>query len=227
MTDRACEPFAPDFGLPGVTVEADRDLLVVRCARPLRCLSSALVGGGFAEVRTILSRYVDKDYNHDDPARELAEYARGRGIEGPFVGLMTAVRLAQARAVTVSDGDLALAALVTAGTGNATAPGVSLPYTQRPGTINVILLADARLTPGAMVNAVLTVTEVKTALLGERGVRTPEGALATGTSTDAVVIACTGRGAPTPYAGPATPVGWLIGRALRQALEEALDAYGS
>jgi adenosylcobinamide amidohydrolase len=45
---------------------------------------------------------------------------------------------------------------------------------------------------------------------------------ATGTSTDAVVVACTGRGDILPYAGPVTPVGWLIGRGMRAALAAAL-----
>lgn len=213
------------FCFPGVTLELDRDALILRSARPLRCLSSAIAGGGMTDVCAILNRHVDKGYDHRNPAGDLIVYARGRGIDGAFVGLMTAVQLKEARAVILCEGDLVVAAVVTAGVRNATAAGTSLPYTSCPGTINVILLADAHLTPAAMVNAVITVTEAKTALLGERRVRTTEGDRATGTSTDAVVVACTGRGEPMPYAGPATPIGWLIGRCVRQTLQEALDAY--
>ena len=43
----------------------------------------------------------------------------------------------------------------------------------------MILLIDACLTPAAMVNAVITATEVKTQVLMARGVRTPEGYAAT------------------------------------------------
>jgi adenosylcobinamide amidohydrolase len=86
----------------------------------------------------------------------------------------------------------------------------------------MILLIDACLTPAAMVNAVITATEVKTHVLLSRGVCTPEGYAATGTSTDAIAIASTGKGTPLAYAGPVTPVGWLIGRCVRTALEEAL-----
>jgi adenosylcobinamide hydrolase len=214
-----------NLDFPGVTVELDRDALILCGARPLRCLSSAIAGGGMTDVYTILNRHVDKGYDHCDPAADLAAFAHERGIDGTFVGLMTAVQLEEARAATLSEGDLVVAAVATAGVRNATAAGMSLPYTLRPGTINTILLADAHLTPAAMVNAVITITEAKTALLGERRVRTTGGYCATGTSTDAVVIACTGRGEPVPYAGPATPIGWLIGRCVRQALQEALDAY--
>jgi adenosylcobinamide amidohydrolase len=86
----------------------------------------------------------------------------------------------------------------------------------------MILLIDAYLTPAAMVHAVITATEVKTQVLMARSVRTPEGYAATGTSTDAIAVASTGRGTPLAYAGPVTLVGWLIGRCVRTALEEAL-----
>lgn len=214
-----------NLDFPGLRVELDRELLVLTGERPLCCLSSAVVGGGLVEARTILNRHVDKGYNAPDPAAELRAFARRRGIADPFVGLMTAVHLDETRAALLHDGDLVVAALITAGVRNATAAGLSHPYTWTPGTINVILLTDANLSPAALVNAVITVTEAKTALLGERQVRTADGYAATGTSTDAVVVACTGRGPRLDYAGPATPVGWLIGRCVRQALKEALDAY--
>ena len=86
----------------------------------------------------------------------------------------------------------------------------------------MILLIDACLTPAAMVHAVITATEVKTQVLMAHGVRTPEGDTATGTSTDALAVACTDSGTPLLYAGPVTLVGWLIGRCVRTALEEAM-----
>ena len=99
---------------------------------------------------------------------------------------------------------------------------MSVPVTLGSGTINMILLIDACLTPAAMVHAVITATEVKTQVLMARSVRTLEGYAATGTSTDAMAVASTGRGTPLAYAGPVTLVGWLIGRCVRTALEEAL-----
>jgi adenosylcobinamide hydrolase len=70
----------------------------------------------------------------------------------------------------------------------------------------------------------MTITEAKTAVLMKRRLQTPEGYSATGTSTDAVVLACTERGAEHVYGGPATEVGYLIGRCVRDCLELALDA---
>lgn len=86
------------------------------------------------------------------------------------------------------------------------------------------MLIDGKMTRAAMVNAVITATEAKVALLTERNMRTAEGFHATGTSTDSIVIACTNRGEPIPYVGPATRVGFLIGKCVRESLSLALDS---
>ena len=96
-----------------------------------------------------------------------------------------------------------MAAVVSVGLSNTSSAGVTPPIgagpadgaaAPGPGTINVVLLVDGALTPAAMVNAVITATEAKTMTLAEWDVKTPEGDAASGTSTDTVVVACTGRG---------------------------------
>ena len=211
---------ALDF--PGIAAALSPEALVLRSDKDLHVLASAVVGGGLTNARYIINRHVDKNYLHPDPGNDLQAFAAGRGIPKPFVGLMTAVYLDKTQTVILRNNDLTIAAVVTAGLSNPATPGLSPPAPPLPGTINVILLVDAQLSPAAMVNAVITITEVKAKRLLERGVRTAEGYPATGTSTDAVVVACTGRGDPLPYAGPATRVGWLIGQSVRQALEKAL-----
>ena len=99
-----------------------------------------------------------------------------------------------------------------------------LPCESRPSTINIILLLDAKLTRSSMLNAIITATEAKSAVMNEMDIRTPDGVLATGTSTDKVTVAMTGFGPIQPYAGPATVLGWLIAKTVRQALRESLLA---
>jgi iron complex transport system ATP-binding protein len=207
---------------PGIALTRTAEVLVVHSQQPLTVLSSAVVGGGMARVRYLLNRHVHHDYHCLDPGADLVAFARNQGIGEAFVGLMTAVSLEKARVVTRRAACLTVAAVVTAGLSNATNPGLSSSVTPGPGTINMILLLDACLTPAAMVNAVIMATEVKTQVLLARGVRTPEGYVATGTSTDTIAVASTGRGIPLAYAGPVTLVGWLIGRCVRTALEKAL-----
>jgi adenosylcobinamide hydrolase len=207
---------------PDIVLTRTAEVLVLYSQQPLTVLSSAVVGGGMVCVRYLLNRHVHRDYNCLDPVADLVAFARSQGISEAFVGQMTAVSLQKARAITLRAETLTVAAVVTAGLSNATTPGLSAPVTPGPGTINMILLIDACLTPAAMVNAVITATEVKTQVLMARGAHTPEGHAATGTSTDAIAVASTGSGMPLAYAGPVTPVGWLIGRCVRTALAEAL-----
>jgi iron complex transport system ATP-binding protein len=218
--DSVTIPIQVDF--PGVMATLSAEALVLRSQRPLYMLSSAVVGGGFQCARYVVNRHVHNDYCHPHPTADLQAFARSQGIAEAFVGLMTAVSMRKTRAITLADAALTLTVVVTAGLSNPAAPGYSPPVATLPGTINLILLLDAHLAPAAMVNAVMTATEVKAQVLLERDVRTPEGYAATGTSTDAVVVACTGRGEVLPYAGPVTTVGWLIGRGVRTALAAAL-----
>lgn len=212
----------PQLDFPGVTLTCTPEVLIVRSQQPLEVLSSADVGGGFVRARYLLNRHVHGDYNCAEPAADLVAFARECGITEAFVGLMTAVALHKACVMTLRAEELTVAVVLTAGISNATAPGLSPPALPVSGTINMILLIDACLTPAAMVNAVITATEVKTQALMARDIRTPEGYAATGTSTDAIAVASTARGTLLPYAGPLTPVGWLIGRCVRTAMEDAL-----
>jgi iron complex transport system ATP-binding protein len=206
---------------PGVTMSITAEALVLCSEQVLNTLSSAVIGGGFSRTHCIINRHVDKNYDDPNPVGDYLAFAREHGIGEPFVGLMTAVDMDRARAVIMQDGGITVAVVVTAGLSNPASPGLSSPVLPRPGTINLILLIDANLTSAAMVNVVITATEAKAHLLLENEVHTPERHLATGTSTDAVVVACTGRGNPLAYGGPVTRVGWLIGRSVRQGLDEA------
>ena len=196
--------------------------LLVRSTRTLSTLSSTIVGGGFGRTRAILNRHVDKDYDVRNAADDLIAYARGHGVDDEFVGLMTAVYLDEARADTCIGAELTVATIATVGLGNRTAAGVSALALPSPGTINLIILVDGHMTPGAMVNSVITATEAKSRVLSDRGIDADDGGPATGTSTDALVVACTGQGDARPYAGTATRLGWCIARSVRRAMMKTL-----
>lgn len=211
----------PEF--PGVAITVLPDLCVVRSDSPLVMLSSAVVGGGYSRVRVVLNATVRRDYDGSDPAADLRERAVRAGIAEPFVGMMTGVPATDACFEVLQDHELIVGALITAGVRDPFAAGVTPPATLRPGTINLIVFVNGVLDQSALVNAACTATEAKVALLHERGVRTAHGVLATGTATDAVVIAATEQGPRLPYAGPATPVGYLIARCVRACLTSALE----
>ncbi|MEP7200176.1 MAG: adenosylcobinamide amidohydrolase [Chloroflexota bacterium] len=212
-----------DLKFPNVHTTLDDRALHVASARDLAVLSSAIVGTDLDTTRHILNMHVHKGYCCDKPEDDLRALARELGITENFVGLLTAVKLERARGAVAQSGALTVAALVTLGLSNPMAAGISAPAMLDVGTINMILLIDGNLTRAAQVNAVITATEAKTLVLIESGVKTRDGSPTTGTSTDAVVVACTGRGERLPYAGTATEIGWLIGRSVRDAVLECLQ----
>jgi adenosylcobinamide amidohydrolase len=92
------------------------------------------------------------------------------------------------------------------------------------GTINVLLLTNARLTEGAMAQAIIIVTEAKTAALED--LRVPSSytktAQATGTGTDSVIVVAGSAGPRVTYTGGHSRIGELIGKAVYAAMLEAL-----
>jgi iron complex transport system ATP-binding protein len=132
---------------------------------PLLALSSAVVGGGLQQARHCINLHVPRDYDGRAPADDLATAARALGIGEPVVGLMTAVDLDRAQLLVEHAGNARVVGIVTVGLGNTIAAGRSAPAELRPGTINAILIADARLAQAALVNAIITATEAKTLAL--------------------------------------------------------------
>lgn len=206
----------------GVYLEIDSHAVRVWSDAPLAVLSSAVVGGELSQTRHVVNMHVPKGYAGAHPADDLAAFAARCGIAEPFVGLMTAASTHNAGVAVESCEEVTVAAIVTAGLSNVASAGDTPPAQTSAGTINTILLVDGALSLAAMANAIITATEAKTMTLFEHDVRAPDGRPASGTSTDSIAVAHTRRGAVMQYAGPATLVGWLIARAVRQALSESL-----
>ena len=206
----------------------DDKTFLIASMRRLKVLSSAALGGERRQTRFIINHTVEKSYNCDNPDRDLARLAEKIGLGEDVLGLMTAVDI---RHTVVRSGvkkDLVVAAVCTAGTGNACSAGIPVFTDENaaaPGTINIVVLIDGNLTEAAMVNAVITATEAKTRAMFQADIRLPDGNMATGTTTDAIVIACTGRGKLLTYAGAATSLGYLVGLTVYRAVAQGIKDY--
>lgn len=208
---------------PTVKVAIDAQSVKMTTSAAWYALSSALLGAGFTDFRSLFIYHVHKEYDHPEPWRHLQEIALTQQLTPPTIGLLTAASLDRAQVITLGDGELQVGAVVTAGVSNATSAGLTPPARlTQANTINIVLLVNRALSQAAMVNAVITITEAKTDTLNRLGIKTPQGEIASGTSTDTVVIAHNGEGEPLPYAGPATTAGWLMAKAVRLALPEVL-----
>jgi iron complex transport system ATP-binding protein len=208
--------------IAGVSVEVGSEAVVVRSQAPLRVLSSAVHHGGLARARAVVNLHVRKHDVCADPAGMIEAFARRTGVPAPWVGLLTGANTERAEQAEESAGGVHALAVVTVGLSNPVAAGLSPVATWVASTINTIVVIDGDPEPAALVNAVITATEVKGLLLHEAGLLADGGHAATGTSTDAVVIAATGRGPAARFGGPASEMGWVVARAVRVALGRAI-----
>ncbi len=208
-----------------VTVEVDAEAVVVWARLRLVTVSSAVIGGGFAAAHAIVNCHVPKGFRCEDTERTLADFARRRAIAPPWIGLLTAACTEKAELAYDAAGGLSALAVVTIGLSNTASAGRSDAAAWAPSTINTILVVDADPEPAALVNLVITATEAKSLALAEAGVRTPDGRLASGTSTDAVVVAATGRGRSYRFGGPVSELGAVAGRAARSALDAGIRRW--
>ena len=211
--------------IPGLSVEIGREAVVLRWPLLLRVLSSAVVGGGLAEARAVINLHVAKDDPCVDPPGLIETFARRAAVHEPYVGLLTSACTEHATVGEAAGFGFQAVAVATVGLSNRIAAGRSAARPWVPSTINTIVVVEADPEPAALVNAVITATEVKALALMEASIGDGDGGPATGTSTDAVVIAATGRGPRARFGGPASELGWVIGRAVREALANGIRGW--
>lgn len=214
---------------PGLVLEWREGHLLLELPSEADSLSSAVYGGGAGRLRRAVNQYVSRDYDCSDPVQDMKDklVEWGYPLEG-CAGLMTAVPLEHAAVAEADIGSAGIVCCVTAAAGNAARAGSerSVLAAYRPGTINIMLGIDGWLSQSALVNAVMTATEAKAAALADLGVTDAEnGLIATGTTTDAIVLAVSGSrryAAEHVYAGTATDLGGAVGRLVYSAVTESL-----
>lgn len=208
-------------------------------------ISSGVLGGGLGPREWVLNAQVPGLYSRMDPAAHLAEIAAGLGLDGPGVGLLTAAQVTDL--VEAEDGGVRVAATVglRVPTWAAVKPGTEDPElappelalpelarvtrTWQPGTINIVVAVPVPLSDAAFVNAVITATEAKSQAVIEAGFG------GTGTASDAICVAAPAQGGttrggtaervPEDFAGPRSPWGARIARAVHAAVLTGATHY--
>jgi len=211
--------------IEGVEIEIDSEAVVVTAASPLSVLSSAVAGGGLGRARAIVNLHVSRHCPWGDADLRLDAFAARRALPAPRVGLLTAAWTERAQVAAESARGIHTLVVATVGLSNPVAAGWSAAGPAWPGTINTIVVVDAAVEPAALVNLALTVTEVKALVLAAAGLRCDDGHVASGTSTDAVVVAATGRGPVARFGGPISDAGSVVARATRTALAEGVRRW--
>jgi adenosylcobinamide amidohydrolase len=198
-------------------------------------ISSGILGGGLGPREWVLNAQVASGYTRTDPAPHLRELARGLGLSGPGIGLLTAAQVSDVvqredrgvhAAATVGLSVPTWAAVPARGPGGPDDELASFDrdVRSRPGTINVIVVVPVPLADAAFVNAVVTATEAKAQAVLDAGFS------GTGTATDAICIAAPAEpgGAPAEeFTGPRSPWGASIARAVYGAVHAGAAGYAA
>ncbi|NLP36266.1 MAG: adenosylcobinamide amidohydrolase [Firmicutes bacterium] len=214
--------------------------VVVKFAGKRYVISTGPINGGYHENLTSV-------FNHDlNPPEGMPKVLRAPTYEEHMIlvakdlgldpkrtsGLGTSVPMENVSVKQAEDKGLEVTAIATAGVEiNAGRAGDPAAYDERylanegeSGTINIILLISAKLTPGALARSLITITEAKTAALQELMIDSRySSGLATGTGTDGIIAVSNAESdIVLTNAGKHTRLGELIGKTVKDAVKEAL-----
>lgn len=213
-----------------------------------RIWSSAVFNGGEMNGSCIVNHMVGRFFDSKDPAEYMRESCLAWGYDpANTVGLITAAKLSHLSLQERHGDEFDLLCATTAGTTNAARAGVpravfssymtmeedgrngneAAAMPQKPGTINTVIVLEAQLTDAAVWNLLMVAAEAKAAALADLHIQDPEtGLVATGTTTDTVVIAVLNRGTyhrKHLYGGTATTIGSAVGQLVYETVYESVQ----
>lgn len=220
--------------VPNLEIFINNNDIVIKSNNELECLSNAAINGGRLKTKSIVNHYVPLEFEHTLLEDVLNPVKQKYNLSDSVIGLLTAVKMNKAVIINEKIENIDYIVVITAGLSNLIAPDIedfhfikeSENTRYKPGTINIILIFNCKLTEYAMVNLIITITEVKSLLLNKYNVRMKNGILATGTSTDTIAIGFTDKGQLIKWSGFATKFGQSVGKSVFKTLNMALIKGG-
>lgn len=202
----------------------------LRVFRDNQVLSGAVWMGGLRnDVSLIANHTVSHDFNctMDQCNSYITDYViEPHQMPENSVIMLTAVPQ-QNMVYGYCDDYIPMACWVTAGVSNALAVGDPARWREKQiaGTVNMVLLIDAKLHPSALVSAFMLVTEAKVKAFYDLGIKSRESEeIATGTGTDCIAVASKKAGKdPFRFSGTHTVFGEKIGRLVLSTIKQAIE----
>ena len=198
---------------------------------PFNTLSSAILNGGFKDVKHIVNLKVSKKFcSAEKPDITLNNYCTQYNWQGITAGMMTAASMKSMRIKQVKVENVDLIVVLTTGLSNPRRAGDYAEYRNlspiclEHDTINIILISTATFTPTAMVEAIMIVTEAKVAALQKANIKSPiSNDIATGTGTDSIIVASQKKAEiGIEFCGKHTLIGELIGQLVIEAITDSI-----
>jgi len=212
------------------SVVGTNDIITVRLDDTYESLGSSVLNGGLSVADSILMYQVDMgNIPDEDPAVTLERIADEEDLGGNCVGFMTAAEIHRAISTkTAESNGVEATAFVTAGLGNGIVAGDSdtdiveqvKKHRARFGTINIVCISSVPLDDTAKANALIVMTEAKTAALKDLGFEY------TGTTTDSHTILSPWGSKKERYCGTGTDIGIAMAKAVREAVKDSLTKGG-
>jgi len=209
--------------MKGVKVYFKKNTLIIESELPMEVLSSAIFNGGRTKAKYIINHRVPENFTHKDVHDYMEKVVRELGLPlSETVGLLTGVDIHKASIINDSD----VLTVVTAGVSNAATAGDSICIDKAGvSTINIIVVIDGSFSENAFIDAIIIATEAKTLALSSLDIRSRvSGRVATGTTTDAIVVACK-SGVFHNFSGAATQIGFKIAKNVFNAVVDAIKKY--
>ena len=217
-------------------------------------LSSGQLNGGYHHTLAVRNQQLTYqiETEHDLPGGSVANYLAQEfeQIDTPVhfsTALLTSATMTLHAYAKVEEKDTIVETIVTAGyEKTAHRAGTGYCYEERdgefvtPGTINILVFTNKALTDSAMVKAIMTITEAKTAALQDWDAESvklypfinediPEpltkerNSTATGTSTDGVILSIDTNGDVLTDAGSFSIFGVTLAKAVDVSVQRALS----
>lgn len=209
----------------------DLPIAVIRLSERMEVFSSAMMNGGHAVTDTLMIMEVPKRYDNPDPLTHIKKIRDNLGLPYDTVGFMTAAEVDEVISISeTSHNDTRTFSVATAGLTNIVTAGDVIDDMEermeksvknrkarfKAGTINIIGISTLPLTDMAKANAIMTMTEAKTAALYTFGY--PE----TGTTSDAIAIVSPLSGDREDFVGTGTDLGISLARSVKGAVRSAI-----
>lgn len=205
------------------------EAVVLQSPLSLRVLSSAVYNAGLGWYRTLINRCVSPFYESENVKADFEQFIVQLGaVPTSSVGMMTALTMDHAVIRTFDNEAGKIIVVVTAGIGKAmdVSEAYKRTFHHAVGTINTWVIINGELTDEAFVQAMMTATEAKVkALQIEEVYDQMSNTIATGTSTDSILIASTQHGQQHAYGGTASVLGKWLGKAVFDTTVEAIQRY--
>lgn len=225
----------------GGALAASGTALLLSFPAPRPVLSTALWGGGFRRVRWALNQKLTGYWAApgDFPGGSPEAYLRGALARAGCApeescAFLTSAKMERYRHAVREDRGLAVEVVATGGVEKTAARAGDPPLYREEdgqffpaGTINLMVLVRASLPAYAMVRALLTVTEGKTAALQDLGIAgAVTGRPATGTATDGVMLFADDGAPRLTDAGTFCLLGSLLAGTVHEAVTRCLSDFG-